>query len=152
MNGEKHKRLLGLEAGHNLELVIIELRAIFTNANIKYPNLCSLRTSISFHDIISCLLSISINGNVSASVATVMPWLFDRDDDPISVTWDIIETQLGLTAFNVLDWVAVDAELHSLLSEVDSVIGFYIPPDWEAAAFTFYNWLGNTSVVLLKDG
>ena len=134
------------------EFAIVELRVLAYHFTDKYPAIRALAPTFDYKCIISALLSISINRNVSLSLAGTIERLAYREDDPISLVWSIVESAFGEGMFNALDFSRIDYELHLLLCELDRFISALLPPHWGCCEFTFYEWLGETTIVLLKDG
>lgn len=130
-----------------LSYLLVDLTRFLQEARQRLPVLLSYDYVMPLKDVVAIVLSISINKTVSVGLLHQS----GTPDDSFDLLWSILEDKLGTEHFNHLDMLSVEKEAVSLLENLEMYLSTYLPPSWRCGEYTFFEWKGET-IVLLKDG
>lgn len=129
-------------------LLIADITPIIKRIH-TYPTLLSILPQLPLQEVIEALLSVSVNHKPGKLLETNREYLQTiRDDNEL--IWHLLEQNLG-EKFETIEINSLDAELDSLLCELDGTIGRILPQGWGPGEYTFFKWIGPGQLVVLKD-
>lgn len=130
-----------------LSYLLVDLSRFLHQARMNSPTLLAYDYAMPIKEVVAIMLSISINRTPSVGL------MHQRDipDDSFDLLWSILEDKLGIEHFNHIDMMGVEREALGLLENLEMYLSAYLPPSWRCGEYTFFEWKGDT-IVLLKDG
>ena len=130
-----------------LAYLLVDLSRFMHEARMNLPILLAYDYALPIKDVVAIMLSVSINRTPAVGL------IHQRDipEDSFDLLWSILEDKLGSEHFNHLDMMGVEREALSLLENLELYLSAYLPPSWRCGEYTFFEWKGET-IVLLKDG
>lgn len=129
--------------------VIVDLTPVLREQH-RYVHLGALYHVIPLSEVIEYLFAVSINNVVNQDRVSPLYNLFNPVRQGSTLYFTDLEEAMG-EKFDTLSIDEIDAELSSLLNEVENRVHNFLPQGWESGEYTFDGWVGSTAIVFLKD-